>query len=415
VVKSSSVLKICCVSKYATPPIYGAGSRLFHLASNFQKCGHQTTLITSDANHLSSFPNTAKTYNYEKILDTKVCWIKTKKYKRTASLSRVLSWLDFEIKLFFMPTRFFAKPDVLIVSSLSLLSIIYGYYLKLRFGCKLIFEIRDIWPLTMTEEGGFSKSHPFVVLMGIIERFGYRKSDLVVGTMPRLDNHINEVLGVERPFFCSPLGFENTKPPPTAKDRKNLLHSYFPKGKIIIGYCGSMGISNALETFVQCIKNLEHHSEVHFVLVGEGDLKQKFMEELNLNNNVTFVPRIPSSEVPHFLHLCDILYLSTHDSKVWKFGQSMNKFVEYMLAGKPILATYSGFPSMLNESRAGEFVQPNDGGLLEAAILKYTLMSSSERESIGTRGRRWILENRSYGQLAKEYLQQIEKLVVQVN
>ena len=414
-VQSSSVLKICCVSKYATPPIYGAGSRLFHLASNFQKCGHKTTLITSDANHLSSFPNTAKTYNYEKILETKVCWIKTKKYKRTASLSRVLSWLDFEIKLFLMPTRFFANPDVLIVSSLSLFSIIYGYYLKLRFGCKLIFEIRDIWPLTMTEEGGFSKWHPFVLLMGIIERFGYRKSDLVVGTMPRLDAHVNEVLGVERPFFCSPLGFGNTKPQPTAKDRKNILQSYFPKGKTIVGYCGSMGISNALETFVQCIKNLERHSEVHFVLVGEGDLKQKFIEELKLNNNVTFVPRIPSTEVPHFLRLCDILYLSTHDSKVWKFGQSMNKFVEYMLAGKPILATYSGFPSMLNESRAGEFVQPNDGGLLEAAILKYTLMTSSERESIGTKGRRWILENRSYGQLAKEYLQQMEKLVVQVD
>ena len=408
-------MKICCVSKYATPPIYGAGSRLFHLASNFQKCGHQTTLITSDANHLSSFPNTAKTYNYEKILDTKVCWIKTKKYKRTASLSRVLSWLDFEIKLFFMPTRFFAKPDVLIVSSLSLFSIIYGYYLKLRFGCKLIFEIRDIWPLTMTEEGGFSNWHPLVIVMGIVEKFGYRKADLIVGTMPRLNEHIHERLGFERPFFCSPLGFDETSAKPIPKEREMALASYFPEGKIIVGYCGSMGISNALETFIECIERLGPHSKVHFVLVGEGDLKEKFMKDLEQKKNVTFVPRIPPAEVPYFLDLCDILYLSTHDSKVWKFGQSMNKFVEYMLAAKPILATYSGFPSMLNESKAGDFVQPNDQNLLEAAIWKYSSMESAERASVGAKGRRWVLQNRSYKQLAEDYLLQMEQLVQQVD
>lgn len=404
-------MKIWCVSKYATPPRYGAGSRLFHLVCNFEKCGHDTSLITSDANHLASFPNTKKTFNYEKISNTKVCWIKTKKYKRTASFSRILSWADFEVKLFFMPLHVFSKPDVLIVSSLSLFSIIYGYYLKLRFGCKLIFEIRDIWPLTMTEEGGFSNWHPLVMIMGMVEKFGYRKADLIVGTMPRLDAHVHEVLGMERPFFCSPLGFEGTKPQPIDKERKNILKSYFPDGKTIVGYCGSMGISNALETFVQCIGRLDCHLEVHFVLVGEGDLKEKFMKDLDQKTNVTFVPRIPSTEVPHFLAFCDVLYLSTHDSKVWKFGQSMNKFVEYMLAGKPIIATYSGFPSMLNESKSGEFVQPNDENLLEAAILKYTSMRTSERESVGVKGRRWILRNRSYRQLAKDYLGEMEKLV----
>ena len=125
----------------------------------------------------------------------------------------------------------------------------------------------------------------------------------------------------------------------------------------------------------------------------------------------TFVNKISSDEVPHFLSKCDVLYLSTHDSKVWRFGQSMNKFVEYMLAGKPIIASYSGFPSMLDESDAGEFVLPNDGNALKAAVSKYCSMSSAERETIGGNGRRWILRNRSYCRLAEDYLVEIEKLL----
>ncbi len=36
----------------------------------------------------------------------------------------------------------------------------------------------------MTEEGGFSKWHPLVLLIGFIEKFGYKKADLIVGLMP---------------------------------------------------------------------------------------------------------------------------------------------------------------------------------------------------------------------------------------
>jgi glycosyltransferase involved in cell wall biosynthesis len=402
---------VWALSKYACLPAYGAATRLFNLARNFQENGHETLLLTSDANHLADFPKSKKIYNHENINGLKVCWIKTKKYSRTASISRLLSWLDFECKLFCLPRKSFHKPDIIIVSSLSLLSIIYGYFLKKRYNSTLVFEIRDIWPLTMTEEGGFSSWHPLVLLLGMVEKFGYKKADLIVGTMPRLDLHVREILGHDRPFFCSPIGYSKESKSASLSNLGKLdLESYFPKDKIIVGYCGSMGISNALDTLIRCIEMLDEHPDVHFVLVGDGDLRKKYMLRLALSANATFVPRVPPTEVPHFLALCDILYLSTHNSKVWRFGQSMNKFVEYMLSSKPILATYSGFPSMLNESKAGEFVQPDDEDLLKAAILKYTSMTSSEREGIGANGRRWILRNRSYERLADDYLLEMEKL-----
>ncbi|MEA2017506.1 MAG: glycosyltransferase family 4 protein, partial [Campylobacterota bacterium] len=343
-------MNIWCISKYASPPNYSKmPARLFVLAKEFIKLGHNATLITSDSNHFSKFPDTNETYNFEMIEDVPLWWIKTKKYMKTASVARILSWFDFERKLFSLDTKKLDKPDIVIVSSLSIFTILYGYYLKKKFNSFLVFEIRDIWPLTMTEEGGFSKWHPLVLLIGFIEKFGYKKADLVVGTMPRLDLHVENILGYEKPFHCSPLGFD----PVNYQEEIVNINSFdevFPKNKVIIGYAGSMGITNALEPFMETIKLLKENSNIHFMLVGSGDLKTVFQEELKNCTNVTFLPRIGQNEVKYFLQKCDILYLSTKDSKVWDYGQSMNKVVEYMLASKPIIASYTGYPSMINEA-----------------------------------------------------------------
>ncbi|MFW2578984.1 glycosyltransferase family 4 protein [Aliarcobacter butzleri] len=403
-------MNILCISKYASPPNYSKmPARLFILAKEFIKLRHNTTLITSDSNHFSSYPKTSEIYNFEKVENVPLYWLKTKKYIKTASIDRVLSWFDFERKLFKMDLNKIEKPDVVIVSSLSIFSIIYGYYLKKKFNAFLIFEIRDIWPLTMTEEGAFPKWHPLVLLIGFIEKLGYKKSDLVVGTMPRLDLHVKDILGYERPFHCSPLGFD----PINYQEeiiKNNPFDEVFPKNKVVVGYAGSMGITNALEPLIETIKLLENHENIHFMLVGSGDLKATFEDQLRNFSNVTFLPRIGQSEVKYFLQKCDILYLSTKDSKVWDYGQSMNKIVEYMVAGKPIIASYTGYPSMINEANCGYFEDTSNVDSLKNKILSIVNLTQKERKNLGLNGKKWIYENRQYSKLAKEYIDKINEL-----
>lgn len=403
-------MNIWCVSKYASLPSYGAGARLFYLAREFKKRGHEALLITSDANHLANFPETANRYNYENIDNLEVIWIKTKKYAKTASISRVLSWLDFELGLFFLKRNRLPKPDVILVSSLSIFSIVYGWVLKKRYKSKLVFEIRDIWPLTMLEEGGFSPWNPLVLLIGLLEKFGYKVADLIVGTMPRLDLHVEKVLGYPRSVFCSPLGFDEEAFQVSTDSKKNFVDS-FPKNKIIVGYAGSMGVSNALDPFISCIEELNGNDDLHFMLIGGGDLRKQYEDRLSKNKNVTFLPKIHSKEVPLFLEHCDILYLSTHDSEIWKYGQSMNKFVEYMLSGRPIIASYSGYQSMLNDAGAGQFVPSNDSDQLKQAILTFSAMDYEERRVMGLKGKKWISANRSYTKLAEQYLAELASIL----
>jgi glycosyltransferase involved in cell wall biosynthesis len=403
-------MNIWLISKYASLPKYGTGARLFYLAKEFENLDHNSLLITSDSNHLAKFPSTNDRYNFETIEGTSVIWIKTKKYLKTASLGRILSWFDFEWKLFQMSTLNLGKPEVVIVSSLSIFTIFYGYYLKKKYNAFLVFEIRDIWPLTMTEEAGFNWYHPLVLFIGFIEKFGYKNADLIVGTMPRLDLHVKNILGHEQPFFCSPLGFNSDNYTNESQEVSNSRFG-FPEDKIIIGYAGSMGITNALESYIDCIKILNNeYPHIHFVFVGSGDLKFKFEFDLKECSNVAFLPRITQSEVKYFLANCDILYLSTQDSKVWKYGQSMNKVVEYMLAKKPIIARYSGFPSMIDEANCGLIVNSNEVKDIYDAILSLSLKSPKERRDMGERGKDWIFKKRKYDKLAAEYLIEIERL-----
>lgn len=404
-------MNIWIISKYASPPMYAkAPSRLFFLAKEFNTLGNDTTIFTSDSNHFGNFPATSTIYNQIVQFGIKFNWIKTIKYNKTASVKRILSWFDFELKLFRMKLNNFNKPDVVIVSSLSIFSIIYGYYLKRKFKSFLVFEIRDIWPLTMTEEGGFKKWHPLVLLIGFIEKFGYKKADLIVGTMPRLDLHVEEILGYKKPFLCSPLGFNPDSFSDSISDEKNVFKNRVPVNKIIVGYAGSMGITNALEPFMETIKAMQTNQNIHFLLVGSGDLKEKYKSMLKENTNVTFLDRIQQSDVKFFLQICDILYLSTKDSKVWEFGQSMNKVVEYMLASKPIIATYTGYPSMINEANCGKFIDSSNYNDIKEAIIHYANLSHIERRDIGENGRKWIFNNRSYSLLAQKYLSAINPL-----
>ena len=181
--------------------------------------------------------------------------------------------------------------------------------------------------------------------------------------------------------------------------------------KITIGYAGSMGITNALDNFIETIISMKDNPNVKFALVGSGDLRNIYYEKLKNLNNVIFGPKISPTLVPYFLDKCDILYLSTHDSEVWEYGQSMNKVVDYMLAGKAIIASYSGMQSMINEANCGEFVSTKDSKKLKQIFEKYISLGKLHLLEIGQRGKDWLLKNRSYKKLASNYLKELERVV----
>lgn len=394
------------VSKYVAPPGLGTvGGRGYLLMKELASMGHKVTIITSDSNHLAKPPLMNSNYLFQDLDGIRLCWVRTMKYSAAKSMQRILSWLHFEWRLLLMPNQNFKKPDVVVVSSLSLLTILNGILWKIRYKCRLIFEVRDIWPLTIIEEGGFKSWNPCVLVLGIVERIGYKYADAIVGTMPNLGEHVCEVLGYSKTTHCIPMGVDQLTLGAAEELPQGYIEQNFPKNKFIVAYVGSIGITNALDAFLECAQNMKNHDGVHFLVVGDGDLRNRYVEKYKNLDNLTFASRVSKTMVQSVLARCDLLYFSVHVSKVWQYGQSLNKVIDYMASGKPIIASYTGFPSMINEANCGTYVPAGDVESLKGEIEHYANMSHSDLAEIGLRGKSWIFENRSYQRLAKDYLE----------
>ena len=393
------------VSKYVAPPGKGsAGGRGYLLMKEFARLGYCSVIITSDSNQLAQVPSLDQPYLRQEVDGIQLWWVRTLKYQVAKSVRRILSWIDFEWRLLLMPKGNVPKPDVVVVSSLSPLTVLNGFLLRRRYRCRLVFEIRDIWPLTITEEGGFSLYNPFVVGLAWVERLGYRHADAIVGTMPNLREHVANVLGHEKSVACIPMGVDGSMLVESLDIPDDYNAKYLPKGKFVVAHAGTIGITNALDTFLDCAESLAGNAAIHFLVVGDGDLREHYQTKYRHLPNLTFAPKVPKQMVQSVLEKCDLLYFSVHVSAVWRFGQSLNKVIDYMLSGKPIVASYTGYPSMINEAECGTYVPAGDVLALRTEILRYSQLPESERNLIGARGRDWILAHRNYEELAREYL-----------
>lgn len=401
-------LKIWYISKYASLPYASkVGARGFLLLREFARLGHYVALITSDSNHLASPPNLSSPRLSEVVDGVEIHWLRTWKYKTARSIGRMISWIDFEWQLLRMPKSSLARPDAIIVSSPSLLTIVNGLILCRRYRCKFVFEVRDIWPLMLSESGKISPWNPFVMFLGWIERLAYEAADLIVGTMPNLAEHVRQVAVKQKPVVCVPQGIDPSLLNSGASVSVEYVANYIPSDRFIVCHAGSIGADNALGTLIETARKMQDRVDVHFLIVGEGYLKKDLQRSSEGLNNVSFAPAVPREMVQSILQHADLLYLATHNSPMLRFGQSLNKLIDYMLSGKPIIASYSGFPSMINEAKCGSIVPAENVARLRGEIERYVNMPIEERILIGERGRRWLLANRKFKKLAADYLRHL--------
>jgi glycosyltransferase involved in cell wall biosynthesis len=396
------------VSKYAgVPPHAIVGTRGYFIMEELAAIGHKCVFITSDSNRHTTDPGLGSRYTTEERGNVSIRWIKTLKYSSSRSLKHIFSWLDFELRLWRMPCDDLSVPDAVIISSLSLLTVLNGLWLRRRYRCRLVFEVRDIWPLTLVEYGNLSERNLAVRLLRQVERLGYEQADVVVGTMPNLKEHVTQTLGYERKVHCIPMGVDlalldaanNAQPRRAERDS---LREVFT-----VAYAGSVGIANALDVLFECASRLITDSSLRFLIIGDGDLLPMYLTKYGALPNVAFLGRLPKHEMLARLQACDLLYFATNPSRVWDYGQSLNKLIDYMVIGKPILGSYSGYPSMINEAKCGSFVAAGDVEALTDEIRHYQALPKAEREALGRAGRRWIQVNRSYRTLGENYLDAI--------
>lgn len=398
------------ISKYANIDTYGADTRQASFCKEFAKAGHTVRLITSNSSHLyNSLPEFESRYKNMSYDGYEVTWVNTLKYTKATSINRILSWVWFEFFVLMMAYRTqYEKPDVVIASSLSILSVLSGCFYKRFYKAKFIFEVRDIWPQTLIDLKGFSHKHPLIWCLSKVEKLGYKYSDSIVGTMPGLKDHVENEVGLGCKVVSIPQGINLDFYTDNQKElSSDFIENYIPKNKFIVTYTGTMGDANALEYIVSAAKvlHLEQVTNVHFLLVGNGYLKDQLIEQAKGINNITFAPVIKKEQVQHVLELSNILVASVRNEKIYKYGISLNKFIDYMYAKKPVICMFSGYPSMINEANSGEFTPAEDVESFVDAIKKHQKMSAAELNELGENGYRFLVEQRVFSRLGSKFME----------
>ncbi|MBD3789210.1 MAG: glycosyltransferase family 4 protein [Campylobacterales bacterium] len=398
--------RIWIINEYAGSPKYGMTFRHYYLAKAFNDAGCDTTIISGAYSHfLKQLPQMAEsTYKVENVEGVRFLWIKVVKYMKSFDKKRVYKWFEFMMKLFFISKYIPGKPDVIICSPTAPFSILPAYWLAKKYHAKLIFEVRDIWPLTLIELGGFSKTNPFVVLMGWFERFALKKSDIIVSNLQNYGQHMKD-LGIDRPFHWISNGID-LKEMEEVQPLDENVRAQIPKEKFIVGYTGKIGVSNALEVFLEAAVHLKGKTDIVFIIVGEGQEKASLIKRYGALENVVFIDSITKQQVQSILALFDACYIGLQSESLFRFGVSPNKVFDYMYSAKPIIyAIDSGEHNLIEIAGCGISVEAENPEAVAKAIAEIYEMPQQEREKLGLAGRKYVLEHFTYMQLAKKYLE----------
>ena len=354
-------MKILFISKYIHSNSL-VETRLATLIKYFKKNNYTVAAITSGS--FIKKLKFKKNYICQKIENVNYYYIKDVPDYSYFSLKRIYSWIIFEYRIFNFNYNIIGfKPDVIYISSLSLLTILNGVYLKKKFKAKLVFEMRDLWPYFLYTTGKFSKYNPLVVILDLIEKFGIYHSNLIVGLIPKINEYI------KYRGFIGKKTFSSTFP---------LIKNFFKKKKLFklikskevfdICYAGNFGHDNYVDILLDLISNTKDRCFL-FHFIGTGSQKLFLEKKFSYLNNVKFYEHVNYDDLHSILIQMDLLVVSFgFNNKYPIFGYELNKLNNYLMACKPVIVVGSKKNLLANRGKF-IFITKNNSIIFKKKLL----------------------------------------------
>ena len=407
-------MNILYIDHYAGSMSMGMEFRPYYMAREWRKLGHKVRIIGADYSHLRvKQPQITKNYQITEIDGEEYQIIKAGIYEGNGA-KRAISMFRFVGSLCLHSGRIAEefKPDIVISSSTYPLDSYAANRIAKKSKGKYIHEAHDVWPLTLVEIGGMSKSHPFVRVLNHAEKYAYKHCNKVVSILPNtLPHMLEQGLQSENKFIYVPNGvvmedWMNAKG--IDNEHKVLFDKLHEEGKFIVEYLGGHAISNALDQLIDAAKLTK---DAEFVLVGKGVEKERLMKRVQEEKieNVHFLPPVPKNQVPSILKEADALYIGAEHSSLYRFGVSMNKMYDYMMSGKPVLNGVVASNNEVEEAHCGLSFDSSKPEEIANAVNRIKQSSKDTLTEMGKRGSEWVKENCDYTKLAMTFLNFIKQ------
>ena len=401
-------MNILLINHYAGSPDLGMEFRPYYLAKEWVNQGHQVLLIGATYSHLRK---RQPQEGMQKVNGINYYWIKTNVY-RGNGIGRIISMFVFVFKLMFGLKRIYDsfKPNMVIASSTYPLDIYPARKIAQHYKAKLIYEVHDLWPLSPMELGGYSKWHPFIVLMQRAENFAYKYSDQVVSLLPNALDHMKKHGLADGKFIYIPNGFDRAEWENNEENKYCQHHNFLKElrnsGKKILGYVGGHSKSNALDFLLDAMK-LINDEDIVCVLVGDGQEKMRLVQRTKREkiSNVVFLDSVFKNEIPSLLADMDVLYIGWENNPLYRFGISPNKLIDYMLSGKPILHSVNAANDWVAELDCGVSVPAENPKAIVQGVEYLFSLNKDILLAKGGRGNEYAMKHFDYSILAKKFIE----------
>jgi glycosyltransferase involved in cell wall biosynthesis len=395
---------IWIVNHYAGSRVHGMEYRHYYLAQHFLRMGLRPAILCASFHHLlTKLPEES----YAVVDGVPYIWIKACRYAQN-DFKRAVNMIEFSSRLALKSLGQLPRPDVVIASSPHPFVAVNGQRLARKHGAKFIFEVRDLWPLTLMELGGHSPRHPFIRAMAWAERLGYERCDAAVSLLGGAKEYMVAHGLDERKFVHIPNGIEpqdsqGVEELPSEHD--GVIRHLKNEGRLIVLYSGNHGAANALGNVIEAASLLKDEPRVHFLLVGQGPEKEPLQQRVQAAGlqNVTFLPPVVRSQVLALMRAADIGYIGLQKKGLFKYGVSPNKLYEYMSAALPIVFAIDTIHDEVAEARCGFSIPAEDPPALAAILRQVAQTPKNELQAMGERARQYVQRTHTYEVLAQQY------------
>jgi glycosyltransferase involved in cell wall biosynthesis len=382
-------LNIWLVNHYANAPNEPGDARHWSHARELMRRGHQVTVIASSFHHIKHEPmksvDSSRTVHQE-MDGVPFVWLPTIAYK-SDSILRVASFFEFGYRLWRGDwAAKLARPDLIVGSTPHPFAALGAERLAARYHVPFMLELRDAWPYVLIEVGGYSRFHPFVLLVDWTMRFLYKRADCIILFSRDSFGELEKIGGDPKKAVWVPAGVDfelMPEPRPAPSD-----------GVFTVKYIGAHNQWNSLDAILDAAKYLQEKGvrDIQFRFIGDGAQKPFLKARLAAEGirNVFFDDSMPKSQIPEALYDADAFILNNRVDGVSKRWMSLNKIYEYLSARRPVVFGSCTAVNPVQESGAGILVEAGNHIQIAEAVEKLAAMTPEQLDAIGVLGRNHI-------------------------
>jgi len=280
-------------------------------------------------------------------------------------------------------------------------------------GLPTIYEARGIWEASHVARHSMAEHSLSYRGVHLLETAALRRADMCCVISEALKGEvISRGIGPEK-IFIVPNGVDVDAFVP-GDPSADLVRRLGLESALVAGYIGSFFYYEGLDLLLQAaVRLIEPFPALRLLLVGDGEHESELRRmalDLGLSDRVVFTGRVSHEEILDYYRVCDLLILPRREGIETRLVTPL-KPLEVMAMQKPVLASdIGGHREIVIEGLNGILFQSED---LADLVAKWGSLLEDDglRRDLGIRARRWVEENRDWGQLVDRYLDSYTRLV----